>query len=445
MMKRLLIGLLALAALAACDRPNPMSSLSKPNMTALSPKLQKLFEKTRPVCFGRFVIDVPAGAEIAWGPAHVDYPIVSYSGQADKIPVEIKAKLDAYAAEKHMTEPSMLVEVRDGPNPESKIIVGYTDRLDDIFVEINAYLRLPPHAFVMTEKDISTGEWRDVVTEFTDVTSRLRVRADDEIPSEPGLCIESGFVAETEGKYHEHFSIGFRILPDVHMSILAIKKTRAIESDSLEYFEKSFDKGRKDAQRLGAGTDYARIQWLRKGRRVLIDQPAFEAGARYPASKASSHEFVLRTLPELNNPFKPRFDITLDTGAVGDQPGKTAPSLTDEEVVALWDKLLGSIRPRPATPPKAAEPIPPRPDGSAGLPLGTQVSSRYSCPQSGVWECAADVPIDGPKQRFIEAFQPLPHGFAIEPAAGLKGKLGAKRRETREITWTLVAYEETEK
>lgn len=434
------IALTALMLFTACDSPNPFSSLRKPNMTPLSPKLKKLFEKTQPVCFGRFIIDVPVGTEIGWGPTHVDSPIVSYPGEANKIPAEIKAKLEEYAAEKHKTEPAMLVTVRDGPNTESKVIVGYDSQRDNYRVNIDAYVRLYPHAFVMNT-NVSTEEWKEAVNEIDAVASRLRIRRDDEVPTDPGICIESGFVAEAEGKFYELISIGFRVLPDVHLAIQTIHADKPFgESESLQ---KSLEGGKKDAQALGKGDEYAKIKWFRKDQREVAAVAGYEALARYPASQGNAHDFRFVALGQAKNPLKPLIDIKLDTGAEGDQPGKNPPSLSDDEAVALWDRLLSSIRPRPVAPAKPSDAPGPISDSGIArrLPLGIQVSSLRSCPESGVYECKSDA--SGVMQRrvYITQGRPMPSALKFKPKTGVQGILGAQEQHEIETFWTLVAYE----
>lgn len=336
-----------LVSLAACDGPNPFKPTGKPKMTSMSPKLAQLFAKTRPVCFGRFLIDVPEGTQISWGPARINYEILSYPNQAHIVGAEVQSKLAEYARQKHETEPSMLVSVQDGPQPGSRILVGYARPWSTSFVNIDGYFPLAPHAFLVTAKDVLANEWREAGEEIKDLARRLRPRSADDLPADPGLCIESGFIAEAEGKYYELISIGFRILPDVHFSLQSLKKDRPVASDSLAEAERRVEKAKHMAEAMGLGDEYAKITWLRKGRRSFAGQEAFEYGGRYPEVRGNTHEFHLETAGEPGNPLKPTWRVDMDTGVVGDKPGAKAPSLRDEDAVALWDRLLGSVRPRP--------------------------------------------------------------------------------------------------
>ncbi len=63
------VFLVASSLLAGCE-PHP-STCKKANMTALSPRLQPLFEKTKTVCFGRFLIDVREITRVVWGTTDV--------------------------------------------------------------------------------------------------------------------------------------------------------------------------------------------------------------------------------------------------------------------------------------------------------------------------------------------------------------------------------------
>lgn len=65
--RRLCIATLATAILMLTACGHKSTTWKTPNMTALTPRLQTVFEKTKTVCFGRFMVDVPASATVAWG------------------------------------------------------------------------------------------------------------------------------------------------------------------------------------------------------------------------------------------------------------------------------------------------------------------------------------------------------------------------------------------
>ena len=70
--------------------------------------------------------------------------------------------------------------------------------------------------------------------------------------------------------------------------------------------------------------------------------------ARKPAYNGDSeaHEFHFHSLGALHDPLQPQIDVRLDSGVKSNKTARTKPSVTDEEAVALWDKLIDTIRVR---------------------------------------------------------------------------------------------------
>ena len=87
----------------------------------------------------------------------------------------------------------------------------------------------------------------------------------------------------------------------------------------------------------------------------------------------------------------------------------------------------------------ASEPIAPR------LPLGTQVSSLRSCPESGIYECPADAPGVTERRPYIAQGRPMPSAFATTTKPGIAGLFSSQDQQEVETTWTLVAYEQDAK
>jgi hypothetical protein len=193
----------------------------------------------------------------------------------------------------------------------------------------------------------------------------------------------------------------------------------------------------KRAEKDG-GSWYTRVKFLRRSPRELGNWKGFEALARKPAQEGNteSHQFAFVSLGALHDPLQPSLDIQLDTGVKDDKTASIAPSLTDEEAVALWDKLTSSIRVRPtsdATKQSNATP--------AKTPLGEFVDSGNACPQTGWWQCSDGGAVSGGRRRHFAAGQPLPHAVLLDKPS--VWQIATGQRPSREIAtvWELVEYD----
>ncbi|SCK08424.1 T6SS immunity protein Tli4 family protein [Vogesella sp. LIG4] len=333
-------------------------------MDATPKKIEALFRDTKPVCFGRYLIDVPKRAEVMWGPSDIDYEIVSYPGEGRKISAEISDKIKELKEEKHRTEPSLFIGVFDGPNPSSKIVVGY-ERSDDTYgANLYSYIRLGNNAYVQSARGTTLATRDDAapmglkydktlykkdVAILQDVASRLRERTDEAVPTEPGICIEAGFFSGMTPQYQERVAIGFRFpeFPDVSFSFSSFKTKHYDKSNTLEW---SLNEGKQFADVLDKGTLWHRIDMLQKGPRTIAGWQGDEALARMPedGDTPSHHQFKFNYAGKPTFDFQhPVVDIRMETGVVDDTVGATHPSLSNDEAVALWNKLTSSIRLRP--------------------------------------------------------------------------------------------------
>jgi len=77
-----------------------------------------------------------------------------------------------------------------------------------------------------------------------------------------------------------------------------------------------------------------------------------EALARMPPENGgfTSHLFQFYAIGAANDILRPVADVQLDTGVKCNATKARQSSVSDEEAVALWDRLTGSIRARPTTP-----------------------------------------------------------------------------------------------
>lgn len=316
-------------------------------MTSLSPRLQSLFEKTKTVCFGRFLIEIPATATLVFGPAEVGPPISYLPGEGGQIArhlardlVEVENSREVLTKGDFARLP-LFGKVIDGIVPGQKIVF---DSKDGVGYYINSYVPVGKDLFILHIGSVMHDDYD--VEDFNAVASHLRLRADEEIPTESGTCIEGGFLPLA--LEYERVTLGVRLkeFSDVHLSIEVHKnRDRLDESGRLELM---LERGAELAKQWGHGDAYARIKTFRRGARQLGAWKGFEMVARKPAYKkdTEAHEFRFRSLGAVHDPLQPRLDLRLDSGVKNNRTARIKPSLTDVEAVALWDKLIGTIRVR---------------------------------------------------------------------------------------------------
>ncbi|GJJ05316.1 hypothetical protein RugamoR64_58540 [Duganella rhizosphaerae] len=323
-------------------------------MTTSSPVLEHLFDKTKTVCFGRFLIDVPLSAQVVYGPTEAPLSLERHPGKAANMKEIIVTRLaeierERYRAYDHLRDQdSMLGKAINGAVTHQKIVFGVSPGGGD-FYRIESYLSVGDDLFVQKVNPYGEkAEYEKSVQKLNSVARLLRSRAELEIPSEPGLCVDGGFIRDSEELTHENFRLGIRLVehPDVHFSIAAIKKDFLVESDAIE---PRLRQAEDDAKRAGNGDWYSRIKILRRGQRKIGNWSGFEILARKPAqvTEEESHEFVFLSQGEPKNAYLPVLDVKLHTGVENNKAGRVKPSITDEEAMMLWDRVTKSIRVRP--------------------------------------------------------------------------------------------------
>jgi hypothetical protein len=420
--------------LSACQRDN--ESKPRNSMSELPPRLQAIFEKTRTICFGRFLIKIPATATVAYGSSDIEGPIDFYEGKANELAEHLTKRLGEVEEEREfffrdaIKDFPLFGKVIDGAIPGQKIVFGSKDRVG---YAIESYIPVGKDLFVHS-LDSVLPEY-DEVPMFNRVASHLRARAEDEIPAEPGVCIEGGFIPLAEE--HEWVRIGIRLkeFPDVHLSISAHKNLEYLPEESNPKLLR--DRAKKFAEAAGLGAVFARTKTLRQQARQLNTWAGEEMALRTPAYKdnKSVHEFRFHSLGAVHDPLRPELDIRLDTGVTDNIKAGMDPSLSDEEALRLWDKLITTIRvrqPSDATPTKTATPR---------APLASLARTGETCPQTGWWECPENENSEGNKRRLLKAGEPMPHALLIDKS-GLWQKLTGNRPVRQIATaWKLVAYD----
>jgi len=428
----LLIAFLVSIYTAGCGRTSP--NVIGGNMTENSPHLMSMFNKTKTICFGRFVVKVPLDTAVVYGPAEVESSIEYREGEVEKIGEYVSARMEEVEKDRKffnrdsLSSLPLFGQVIDGAIPGQKIIVGSRDRVGYQILSI-----------VPVEKDIFFQEVTSVlpddnfINRMNQVATVLRSRKADEIPAEPGVCIEGGYIT---GKYeYERATIGLRLneYPDVHISIDVHKNLAFLNNESNPKI--LHEQAQAKAEAAGFGAVFSRRKILREQVRQIGNWAGQEMAFRTPTYKraVSAHEFRFYSPGSVNDPFHPQLDIRLDSGVKDNARGAISPSITDEEALALWDMIIKTIRlrePSDATPAKVSN-----------VPLATQVDTGKTCPESGWWETAQRDVADSDRRRLVRAGDVMPVVFT-STSIGIWSKFFGKSPLPIATTWRLVAYDD---
>ncbi len=328
-----------------------------PSTIAVTPRIDAMFEKTKVVCFGRFIVDVPDTAQLVWGHASINLGIYIYQNGAAEVGEMarvFKEELKNTEAINHNYESILLSEEKVSES-RGRIIAGYEsfDSLNGI--RINGYFTSGVDGFVVSARPLK-DEMAETVSEIKDIAQRLRPRAAGEVPIERGNCLENFFLkdgVDTDAEPPvEHVRIGFRLkeFPDTHLSIYTAPPNLSTdESDTLEW-----QLARIEARQKAEDPNHPLLQtkYFRRGARRIHEWiNGWEAVSRSPdrPGRNGTHEFVMDFKGVPKDVYKPYADIQMQTGVEGNTAGAIKPTLTDKEAVAVWDRITNSIRVRPTS------------------------------------------------------------------------------------------------
>lgn len=325
-------------------QPYTYKETGVPAQVELSPRLQKLFAKTKTVCFGRYVLDVPEEAQLVFG--------------YQEFPAKITTHKDAVGREKDLAEAFRTKFQGEHPKAEFTYAdVGPVPNSWQLHFFGSPYLKKVGaegiRNFVTAGKDVFEFGWGSgdeetldqVMKGTTYIAHNLRARDNAEIPQEPGVCIDEGFIADNSGKFQEIFGAGIHIpsIPDVSFSIMSNKDASTEGPNGVGLAARHEEAMKEQGIVFPAVSDMAR---LRIGKRIANGWNGEEVLLRHNGKDgAFAHEFMwafVGTTGELTKPAS--VDIQLDTGVGANTKLATKSSLTDDEAVALWDKLLSGLR-----------------------------------------------------------------------------------------------------
>ena len=318
-----------------------------PENVELSLRLKNLFKETKIVCFGRYALAVPKEARLIWGDFSFPSKIYVSEGGSEVI----KGMVAKHIAKlKYADDDADITYNSHGPIDGSWQIRYYEDEAARRFHLhfFNTYVNKGNLIFLLGGA-VEEGESEEqaVAREATRAKS-LRLRREDDVPPEEGYCIEHGFMASSFYGDQEMVNIGIHLpsLPDVTFSISSNKDAYA------DYPKEEFEKKKVGELSLLArirqaqeeqGIMYPHRTVLREGKRDVQHWHGEESLIKRPDGVHDFEWGFVGTPKDVANPSE--FIVNMYSKVEHNMVGAAkAASLSDDEAVALWDKLLSGLK-----------------------------------------------------------------------------------------------------
>jgi len=350
------IGMILLLSITnSCTKNTIIKEEAVTENTKLNSRLMNMFSKTKLLCFGRYALEVPAEAKLIIGTQTVEVIKIKSQDLHFKIIEDIK---EIFTKDKT----AEITYNNEGPIKNSWQLRYY----DSIhakkmkFLFFQTYITKGDFTFIAGDAvNVDIGEREEAIADRQlRLAKNIRLRDTEEVPSDPGICVEHGFLAENLYNEQEMDNVGiyFPSIPDITFSVSSNKD--AYGDYPAEEFEKRLRselsllnriQGAKDIQ----GESYPKRNLLREGKRTVQHWKGEESLIRRPDGV---HDFEWALVGKPKNIANPSvLEAKLYSKVADNRVGAAeTASLTDDEAIALWDKLLSSLKFRvkvPGAPP----------------------------------------------------------------------------------------------
>ena len=292
------------------------------------------------MCIGRYLIDVPADAEVSLGNAESDSNVI------ERIPSflnrdDYEQKLRDREAElrtaTHRTEGSLLKAVIKSPDGKQVVFVSRPEADDEFLYLVESFVYQAPAAW-WVHFQTNAEYLRETTEQVTAIAQRLRFREPNAFSVGKGGCLVDGLL-DNVPKDAEIFYGGARI-ESKSWSLSITSETSGPRSNTEDLFYRVDNA----IAMAGAGSGFKKL------RRAVVEtdgRQGQEVVGLYPDEHATIFDAKLELYGDAT-PQKPTIKLLMESG----WPKKKHPDdprtfLTEEESLAVWDAVVKSVRPRP--------------------------------------------------------------------------------------------------
>jgi hypothetical protein len=324
-------------------------------------------EKLKTVCVGRYLIDVPAVAEVSLSGSMiagfeletVEESEATFRDRINAREIEVsvlgreadgRTKGDMVSA-RDLRVPGMLGRLLVFGRSRGYLMEGER-RVDMESVSVEAHGHMGGLSFSLS----ATSTVEASATEAEALLARLHLRNEDEIPTGPGFCTWRAVFSEpleTHTNEHMVMHLGLPGHPDVAVALISVAGGNPGPGLLARI-------AHMDAN--ASPNELLRVTKLRMGKRSINGLAGEEGLERLrEINFATTYSFNWEAPGEKDDLLRPYLALELQAG-ISDRPGgkPVDASLHEDALLAFWDTIASSIRLRPNSPPRLSK-MPPEP------------------------------------------------------------------------------------
>ncbi|TSP11806.1 T6SS immunity protein Tli4 family protein [Cupriavidus campinensis] len=338
-------------ALPACGKTPPLAPQEQQTVNAMTSNLT-------PRCVGRHLIDLPAGMTVEGSAIVEDARVKTKMMSLDAFNKEISAREAELKAVKSMdAHPFLYLNVpawdehsryfmhrgSERSHIANRILEGYRwENGVRVKVTLEASdFSSPDQADdpIVQRMDVKNSVPTKANHVF-ELLTNFRGRGENEIPSEPGLCLPDGLILG-KAKEDERVTAMFNVASHEDVEFTLVTDSDLVERSSLLQRHRQIEDALSQIE--GGRT-------VRKGKVALAGVDAEEwllAGPR-PTTEVHGHLFTLEGNALADDVLAPFVRLDMETAnPLPDYRPLERASLTDAEALAVWDAISRTLRPRP--------------------------------------------------------------------------------------------------
>lgn len=304
---------------------------------------QRMTTGAKTHCLGRYLIDLPSDAQVRDSYTFARADVKTHQGiSEEQFEQRVSARETELKNMPHNDEASLFVGRREMAASQISLASWYSPA-SLLMYRYELFSYFPQERVLYTFEGKGNANERALSSAYDyqkTLAESVRFRAANEVPAEHGFCIDSGLIQRSRFNREEvTANIRLRDYPSVTLTFM------------------SYVTGNPDRELLrrtltippGYEEVAARMQTLRRGNRNLGQVKGQELLVRGDGEGKKAYEFLWESQGQADSLEYPFLSLQLSTTGESDAEGEVidAPFGSNEEAIALWDTILGSLRLRP--------------------------------------------------------------------------------------------------